>query len=540
MTQVIEIWRSVTNTDLSDFTLVQTVPDGAWSLSNNWSWVNTPVNSAQLYIYITRRFDSVSGLYSPFTALRMITGPEPQGNNMNINSTTYPGFGVRAAIGIEATYNALAKATTYLEYVSGAFTGGPEIAESDASRGVPGVTRVVRVRGDYTGQFVFELTPESMDEMFCLGMGAPVTTTVAVPATPLILAGAIVGTPGAVTGIYTVIAVNAQGDSAASPALTLTTLNAVLNGTNYVSLTITPVQGAVYYKILKGAALLGTTNTLSFLDQGQATSAYAAPSAPAGKQQLWSTNGAFLSGSLSMISGPINKIYGGVVAGKYGLKFDPKNKKPFRLTADLVAASVFAGLTQSQLGLNSAATDLLGGFTEAVATLQIAGSIADAETWGIDVDRNFKQKHSGTGYFAPSGQYLGGAKHKLMAKLWFSSDSEKQRFWGDVNAAGAYSLQAGILYFPVQLAMSQPVNAGGIVNSFGAYGANMTYKIVHETSNGKDEAIMQDVELLPLVDPGVTATDLQIWNINSRTNANIITPGTAITGLPANAFMPVV
>ncbi len=95
-----------------------------------------------------------------------------------------------------------------------------------------------------------------------------------------------VGTPGSTTYTYELVAVNANGDTLPSSAVSTTTGNATLNGTNYNTVTwTTPVAGASQIKVIRtaGGATQGLIATVP-ASQGSVsdTGLAATPYTPAG------------------------------------------------------------------------------------------------------------------------------------------------------------------------------------------------------------------------------------------------------------------
>lgn len=95
------------------------------------------------------------------------------------------------------------------------------------------------------------------------------------------------GTAGTTSYSYVVVAKDTAGDiSQASPAATIATGNATLNGTNYNVVTITAVTGATSYDIYRTASggspatlgKIGNTTTTTFNDTGLAGDGTTAPS----------------------------------------------------------------------------------------------------------------------------------------------------------------------------------------------------------------------------------------------------------------------
>lgn len=90
-----------------------------------------------------------------------------------------------------------------------------------------------------------------------------------------------VGTAGTTTYTYYIVAKDANGNKTlVSPAGTTTTGNAILDATNYNTITWTAISGAVNYDILKGntSTVIATNKTGTTLnDTGQATGAYTPP-----------------------------------------------------------------------------------------------------------------------------------------------------------------------------------------------------------------------------------------------------------------------
>lgn len=536
MATTIEIWRSVTGIDPADFSLLITVADGS-----PYQGLDTPVLPGQLYIYKARRRDTTSGTYSDFSPLAFARGPYPNlGGTMSINTTTPSGIQSKLGIGVQATVAGAVKAARLLDRTAGSLDTEITRIKRKAVHNHPGTVGHVNGVAKTSGQLSLEVTPESCDELLCSFAGAPTTTAVSGPAVPVAPTFAIIGAAGTANASYTVVASNAQGDSAASTALVVNTVPNVLSAANAVQINITPVAGATLYKVLKGGQLLGVTNTLALIDQGQATTAYAAPAAPVGNLQT------YLVGMPSRPALPVSLLehrgnsillFGGCVTDKLGLKFDKAQAEPFTCTADLMALYEVLGYTEAQLGLDTAGTDPLGAYGIAPGcTLLIAGAACDVQNFDVTLDGAQAEKHTLSGSMGPNSFFRQGSNHSVSATAYFSSESEQQRYFGQVAPVGPYGIQNTVIFFPIYLVVTNPPNAGGIVNQFILQLPYATYEKVGQPYKGK-EAIMQDLTIYPDIDL-VTGTDVIIQTVNSRTNSGIITPGTLVTPVPGNAQYP--
>lgn len=540
-TTKIEIWKSASGISDADFSLLATVADA--TNGNPYNALDSPVISGQLYIYKARRLDQSTGLYSLWSPLAFVNGPFPRGTNV-ANTIVNSGMQAKASIGIETSPAQLVKATKAIELVSLNINGGIKRIDSKAIRNHPGIPRVVNGPSDYTGNITVEITPESFDEIASMYFGATSNTAVAAPAAPAAPTIAVVGTAGAVTYTYTVYATSSQGDSAASAAGTTTTGNATLSATNYNTVTWVPVQGAVSYKVLRGTAIIATgVQTLSLNDTGLASlGTYVAPAAPTGYQNAWNAGVAKTTATVAVQYGNSNLVraFGGVGGNKMSIKFATKASEPLTASLDVEALTEINGMTLASLGLDVATYDPLPGYgIDSYCTAQIGGAIADAESFDVSFDRGLLEKRVLNGFAGPLANYLGSGKHKLTATLFFSSDAEKQRFYGVSVASGtSYAQGNKINVFPVTLTVTNPVNGAGVVNQFIIYCPTATYITVKEEIKGKT-GIMQMVEIVPLLDP-VTGTDIQLLMVNSRTATSII-PASPIlvTGYNGGVINPI-
>lgn len=542
-TTVIQIWRSVTGISPEDFSLLDTVAD-----ANPYYQLDTPVVPGALYIYKSRRYDASQAAYSDFSPLVFARGPWPgaftvPGGIMSIeNPVTQVGFNSKIGIGMEPGAGQLSLAARLLNRVSGSLLSDLSLLEQQAIRNHPGSPGVVRGISKIGGGLVLEVTPESDDELLCSFFGAPTTTGVAGPATPSSAPTAtVVGTAGTTALSYTLIARNAQGDSLASAAASVTTANAALSAANYVQLAWNAVPYATSYVLLKGANILGIVTGLSLQDTGQATSGvYAAPAAGSGNIQTWKNGLAMLPVSLMEQRGASVFGFGGCQGNKLSLSWDKTQSTPFQMTAEMMALYEILGYTQAQTGLTTAGFDPLGDYGVAPsAVAYFAGNPADCQSYKADIDNNLGEKHTLSGYVGPNGFFKQDNKgHSFSATLYFSSESEYQRYFGQIPGApvGPYGVQRAINYFPVLIVVTAPANAAGIVNQFILSLPYCTYHKVGAPIKDKG-AIMQDVELKAYIDP-VTGTDVIIQVVNSRSNSNIISPQGLVTPVPANAQFP--
>lgn len=556
MSASIEIWRSKGGTIWpDDFSLMTTVADGA-----PWFSLDSPTVPGQLYIYRARRLDNATGIYSGWSPYAFVVGPYPAGANpmYNYNVGANPGFVTKAGIAIEPSTPAPGqpcKSSRLLSLISlDPGKSGMKRIEREDWRGLPGVTGVINGEAEYSLKLTVAATPESFDELLSAYFGAPTTAAVAVPATPSTPVITNGGTPGVATYAYKIVARTGSTapasyyDSAKSAAGSTTTGNATLSPTNFNTITWTAVPGATQYLVLNSTTshIVAVTQGLTANDTGVDMGAYVAPSSPTGNQQLWNTNIGGLYASIPVYFGQdaagnnMLRLYSGCRGDKLSMKFDKKSSTPFRLECDLKALYEidWYNVALSTIGFDTATYDTLDPYSEAVAVVSIGGILADCTSFTASIDRSLQSKDVLTGYAGPNCFYQGGAKHKLTATLVFSNDAEKQRYFGQVNATGQYSQINKVLYFPIQLLVANPVNGGGIINQFGIYSAYAAYDTVGEAIKDKNGLIMQDIEIIPVIDPGSTATDIQITNINSRSNASIITAGTLITGVTGGGINP--
>lgn len=144
------------------------------------------------------------------------------------------------------------------------------------------------------------------------------------------------GAAGTTSYSYAVVASNAQGDANQSTAATIATGNAVLNGTNFNTITWTAVAGATQYKIIRTASagtpattgLIATiaAGTLTTNDTGLAASAYTAQTnsqtqtyqvvaSNANGDTLPSANATTAVGNTSLSATNFNALSWGVTAG---------------------------------------------------------------------------------------------------------------------------------------------------------------------------------------------------------------------------------
>lgn len=543
MPTVIEIWRSVTGISPECFTLLASPADSAPFYA-----LDTPVVPGQLSIYKARRKDTSSGLFSDFSAPVFARGPWPGqfpyfGGPMPIeNPVTNVGFNSKIGIGVEPVSGSLVQANRLLNRVSGSLVSDLALLEQQAIRSHPGSIGVVRGVSKVAGGLVLEATPESNDELLSSFFGPPVTAGVAGPAIPSAApAAAVVGVAGAATLSYSLIARNAQGDSLASAAVSVTTANATLTTANYVQLSWNAVPLATSYVLLKGTAILGVVIGLSLQDTGQATQGvYAAPGAGTGNIQTWKNGLTMTPVSLLEQRGVSVFAYGGCQGNKLSIKYDKTQSTPFQISAEMMALYEIVGYTQSQLGLNTAGFDPLGDYGVAPSTVvYFAGVPADCPSFTADIDNALGEKQVLAGYLGPNAFFKQENKgHSFKATLYFSSESEYQRYFGSApgSPVGPYGVSKNILYFPISIVTTNPANAGGIVNQMILTLPNATYRKVGAPIKDKG-AIMQEVEIGAYIDP-VTGTDVIVQVVNSRTNASIVTPGTLVTPVPANAQFP--
>lgn len=549
MSTSIEIWRSRTSTSDDDFSLLTTVADGA-----PWSFVDIPTVAGRLYIYKARRVDAGSGLMSAFSPLAYIVGPYPRSLNMlqGIAYNSNPNIGVKVGVGTEPNGTGVqpgqaVKAPRLLALIDIDDTGGgtERIERKDIQAGQPGVTGFVQGPAKYPLKLTCALTPESNDEMLSAGLGAPTTAAVTAPAAPALPVVTQVGAAGAVNTTYKVYARSPQGDSAASPIATTALSNAVLNGTNYDVVTWTPVKGATQYVLVNSTTghIIAITTALSANNQGQDLGAYAAPAAPAGNQQKWlDTLGTPFTVSLAAYfgtdgsGGVLTSLWPGVRVDKFNLEFDRDAKDPMQIVYDAMAMNEVTGLSLAALGLDVATYDTLDPYAAIFSSVMIGGALASCQKYGVSVDLTLAEKGILYGYAGPVAFYRNAAKNKITMTLYFDNSVEMRRFFNSA-ATGVAIEQQGIKYFPVEVVTSAAINGGGIVNQFGVYAGYATYVRKGKPVKGRDGCIMQEVEVTPAVDAS-TGSDLVFTNVNSRSNASIVTAGTAVTGITGNVINP--
>ncbi len=199
------------------------------------------------------------------------------------------------------------------------------------------------------------------------------------------------GTAGTTEYQYQIVASNAGGDSAASPATTVTTGNATLSTANYNALSWTAATDASEYKVLRqvggtgGFELLAVTSATTLSDQGQYTpSAYTPAGSPnyAGMVQQTSFAGVYLA-TLSTFSGTSIDIvqettpWGGV--GSWNLK---------AITGGTLSVSGSPSVTVTAEGSASARVQIscaVIGITydDTIASFDVVRSFAGENLWGL-------------------------------------------------------------------------------------------------------------------------------------------------------------
>lgn len=532
MATQIEIWCSFASLADGAFFLAATVAD----TEPAYSYVG-PLATGKLAFFRARRHNTTYDLYSDWSPIITLSGGYPQGANMFPPNTTQSSISSLIGIGVEAIRGQAVKSVRLMERVDGTMVAEHELLDREAIHNHPGVAGFVRGPSSVGGSLTLEATPESLSEVLCALAGAPVTTDVAPPVAPGAPTVVVEGAAGAVNYSYTIVAGNAQGDSAASGATAITTGNAALTDDNYNAISWLPVQGALYYKVLRGGALVATVYGLTYNDQAMATSVYAAPASGTGKKQLWNTGLNQLTVTLNELQGNVYQATAGCIAKTLALGFDKSQKTPLRAKVDFVGLWQNRGLTASQCGLDTAGFDPLGAIGVAPTTVtMIGGVIASVQKADYSIDRADDEKQILSGYTGAHGHYLKGGKHTCKQTLYFDTDAEMQAFFGQAATTGVYGLASNIFYYPIETVSTLPVNGSGIINQVGLWFPYAAFKKVGLAIKGKD-AIMQDIEITPAIDP-VTGFDVAIYVVNSQSNAAIVTPGTLMTGVDAGLMFP--
>lgn len=466
---------------------------------------------------------------------------------VSINTNTNPGWLGKAGAAIEANPGQpvkVGKLFSFLSFDPDKSNGMKRNARED-HQGSPDITGYTNGDAEFKFKLSVAATPEGiLDELLCMGYGAPITTAVAVPATPAAPAVANVGAAGATNYSYTIVARSKQGDSVASAAGVTATGNAALTGNNYNHVTWAAIAGATSYLVIRGGNVIGESQALYLDDKGGNNGAYAAPGAPTGNQQLFTSGTSFLYGTVIVYEGldydgtPIVHVFSGSNLDKLQISFDKKAKVPLQFTADMIALWDAQQVTLASCGLDVATYDTLSPFSQTFAVCMIGGAIASVEKFGLSSDRKKTNKGSFTGYAGDVCSAIGPNTHPLTATLYWDSVAERRRFWGNAAASGSFSRVNNIYTFPVQMIVANPVNGAGIVNQFTIYSSMATYVEGPEPKmDVKDPYVMQDVHISPFVDPA-TGYALAMSNVNSRSNGNIITAGVPIVGISGGGVHP--
>lgn len=185
--------------------------------------------------------------------------------------------------------------------------------------------------------------------------------------TPVGGAVTVVGTAGAATVTYKVVAKSSLGTTAASSAITTTTANATQSSTNYNTITWNPVPGALSYDIYRtaGGATQGkianvlSTATLSLNDTGLAGDSATAPTVNSTGQIRLGVTSNFIAtetGSNNAIAGALTDESGGNVPLTTGLRVTVALAHTLQAGANTFAFN--GGSAASIKSHNNAATDI--------------------------------------------------------------------------------------------------------------------------------------------------------------------------------------
>jgi hypothetical protein len=230
---------------------------------------------------------------------------------------------------------------------------------------------------------------------------------------------------------------------------------------------------------------------------------------------------------------------GGRVGG-LDLRLDKTQTDPLQISFDAMAMNqlMYAGL--SDLGLDTATYDALTAFAGVEGALSIAGAVtADARSFDCRVNKNLGGRDVLNGYRGALGHYIQNSETTGTATLYFSTESELKRFFGVAQGvAQPYGAQSNVIYVPLYLQVIGQMNVAGFQNRIFLNLPNASYEKVGEPIAGPD-AIMQEISYYAYHD-NTTGTSVQVGLENSQTSTGVITPGTAISVVPANAIQPYV
>jgi len=267
-----------------------------------------------------------------------------------------------------------------------------------------------------------------------------------------------------------------------------------------------------------------------------------APVASAGYSDLlWTDGFDQFTGTLSERRGSSFFCFPGTRIIGINIKADPDSDEAVMFGLDTGHLNQLMYAQESDLGLDTAAFDTLLPPSPVDGLLKIAGTLsADSKTCDVKLKRGQRLRRGLVGTRGGTSHTLGRSDHSADIDLYFSTEAELLRYFGQAQAAQQvggvanypYGATNTIQYVPMSLLLPMPANAAGFQNQIEIIFPACSYKTVGEPVEGEQE-IMQKVSVQPYIDP-VTNTDLMIRVRNSKSLAAVTAFGVPLTAVPVN------
>ncbi len=446
--------------------------------------------------------------------------------------TTYTGVQSKTGIGREVTYGNPVEAQKLIDAKTNDI--GIEFNDPDHEtlRGITADFESVPGKSDVPGTLKTTATPEGLSRLNSMLLGDPGLNS-----------GALVTLSGATGGTFT-ISVTTQASTQTTAALAYnvsaaavqTAIRALSNVGGSLA-TVTGGAGGPYTinydtslgavtTAANGASLTGTTPAVT----------------PASYNDLvWlDTFNPQIPHSIQQVKGPSFFVYPGCKASDLSISGDKDQNTPAEFDYRVRALNQLQYATEAAIGTDISGFDPLPAFGPSEMQLSIAGSVSqDAKTFTINFSRTMNSRDVLNLNRGPVAHYVGKTVNTGTITMYFSTELEMQRYFGQVDAASIpYGALKKIRTIPLDFLIQGETNASGFQNQFDLYVPKASYKKVGQPVAGPD-AIMQQVSWKAYHDTAL-GSNFRMRVRNQETLTALQTTGTVITTVPLNGVQSLV
>ncbi len=239
--------------------------------------------------------------------------------------------------------------------------------------------------------------------------------------------------------------------------------------------------------------------------------------------------------TLTEVKGPSFIAYPGCKADGMTLNVDKEQNTPIEMDFDMRALNRLLYILESSLGTDVAPFDPLPAWSAVEASLSISGAVSlVSKTFAMNFKKGIKPRQVLNGNTGPVSHYVNKSTLTGTIGQYFSTEAEMRAYYGVLDAQAApYGASRKIRTQPLALTLASEVNAGGYINSLQLLIPRASYKKVGQPVQGPDE-IMQSTEWKAYHDLA-TGSGFKLVLVNGESLAQITSPGTNFTSVPANA-----